>query len=597
MKTFSRLPLRPFFAAASLLFSLTLRAQEAPSSTATPPATTSERATSTAAPTPAADSSAAPTPAAAEAAPADKATVPASGTEKSGETKTPPPSPEPVAVVSHDEVPFGDHTVPAGTTSEEAVSVFGSTIVDGEVTREAVAVFGDTVVNGRAGREAVAVFGNVQVNGRVGREVVAVFGNVDLGPDAVVDGKIVSVFGSVNRAPSAVVHGRITQVMSFAHLPGTRSLKIWVQKCLMTGRPLGFGPGLAPAWMFAGAVLLFYVIIALLFRGGVEKCVVTLEQRPGMSVLTAFLAVLLTPLILVLVTITGIGVVLVPAVLAVLFFASLFGRAVVHAWIGRLVTRSFAKGALAHVASSVIFGGLLISLVYCVPFLGFVVWKLLGTLGFGVVVCTVALGAKKERTAASTAASSSGSPSAASAIPAMIGGSALVGAPAGGAAHGSPSATAVMGMLRVTQPHATGSAPTAAASMRAGFWSRMLALFIDAFLIGLLFKLTSHVLPPIVRAQIGMGGYLIVLAAYGAVLWKLRGATIGDIICGLKVVRVDDRPLDWTTAVVRALGCFLSLVVAGLGFIWAIFDQDAQCWHDKIAGTVVVRAPKGSSLV
>jgi uncharacterized RDD family membrane protein YckC len=48
---------------------------------------------------------------------------------------------------------------------------------------------------------------------------------------------------------------------------------------------------------------------------------------------------------------------------------------------------------------------------------------------------------------------------------------------------------------------------------------------------------------------------------------------------------------------VRALSCFLSLVVAGLGFIWIAFDPDHQAWHDKIAGTAVVRVPKGVSLL
>jgi uncharacterized RDD family membrane protein YckC len=68
-------------------------------------------------------------------------------------------------------------------------------------------------------------------------------------------------------------------------------------------------------------------------------------------------------------------------------------------------------------------------------------------------------------------------------------------------------------------------------------------------------------------------------------------------VCGLKVVRRDGRPLDWPTAVVRALGCFPSLMVAGLGFIWVAFDDEQQSWHDKIAGTIVVRMPKGVSLV
>jgi uncharacterized RDD family membrane protein YckC len=90
---------------------------------------------------------------------------------------------------------------------------------------------------------------------------------------------------------------------------------------------------------------------------------------------------------------------------------------------------------------------------------------------------------------------------------------------------------------------------------------------------------------------------LLALAADGAIMWKLKGTTIGGIVCGLCVVRMDDRPLDWPTAIVRALSCFLSLAVFGLGFIWIAFDDERQGWHDKIAGTVVVRVPQGVSLL
>jgi len=63
------------------------------------------------------------------------------------------------------------------------------------------------------------------------------------------------------------------------------------------------------------------------------------------------------------------------------------------------------------------------------------------------------------------------------------------------------------------------------------------------------------------------------------------------------VVRIDARPVDWPTAIVRALGCFISIVVIGLGFIWIAFDPEKQGWHDKIAGTVVVRVPNTVPLV
>ena len=122
---------------------------------------------------------------------------------------------------------------------------------------------------------------------------------------------------------------------------------------------------------------------------------------------------------------------------------------------------------------------------------------------------------------------------------------------------------------------------------RAGFWIRMFALFIDVLLVAVI----THLVIDTGKA------HLLLLAAYGAIMWKFRGATLGGMICHLHVVRLDGRPIDWSTAIVRALACFLSLIVAGLGFIWIAIDGERQAWHDKIAGTVVVRVPKGVSLV
>ena len=135
-------------------------------------------------------------------------------------------------------------------------------------------------------------------------------------------------------------------------------------------------------------------------------------------------------------------------------------------------------------------------------------------------------------------------------------------------------------------PAAATHLPLATAGMpRAGFWIRTAALLIDLILAGVA---VGFFIPH---------GIPILLAAYAACLWKYRGSTIGGIIFGLRVVRMDDRPIDWTTAIVRALGCFLSLIAVGIGFIWVAFDPERQSWHDKIAGTTVVRPPKGVSLV
>jgi uncharacterized RDD family membrane protein YckC len=124
---------------------------------------------------------------------------------------------------------------------------------------------------------------------------------------------------------------------------------------------------------------------------------------------------------------------------------------------------------------------------------------------------------------------------------------------------------------------------------RAGFWIRMAALLLDVLLVGFVMSVPA--------GHVFGNFHLVILAVYGAVMWKLRGATVGGIVFDLHVVRLDGRPIDWETAIVRALGCFLSLFVVFLGFIWIAFDHNSQAWHDKIAGTVVVRVKKGVPLV
>jgi uncharacterized RDD family membrane protein YckC len=34
-----------------------------------------------------------------------------------------------------------------------------------------------------------------------------------------------------------------------------------------------------------------------------------------------------------------------------------------------------------------------------------------------------------------------------------------------------------------------------------------------------------------------------------------------------------------------------------LGFLWIICDKEKQGWHDRIAGTVVIRIPRSVALI
>jgi uncharacterized RDD family membrane protein YckC len=347
-------------------------------------------------------------------------------------------------------------------------------------------------------------------------------------------------------------------------------LRPWIDHCLFYGRPLALVPGIDWAWGIALALLALYVCCALLFRESVTRCVQTIEVRPGMTALAALLTVLLAPVLLVLLCITVIGIAAVPFVVIALVCAGLFGKAVMLAWLGRRCLGQRPAGPLAHPASAVLIGGVIVLALYLVPVLGFVVYQLLGFLGLGAVVYTLILAAQARRAVKLNGFAPFAPPGA---------------MPPGAMPPGAPDAASPAPAAESAPGSAPGPAPVASAALpRAGFWIRIIALLLDAVLVGFVMEVLHH----LVHLE------LVVLAVYGAVMWKLRGSTIGGIVFDLQVVRLDGRPIDWETAIVRALSCFLSLAVAGLGFFWIAFDDGKQAWHDKIAGTVVVRVAKGA---
>jgi len=493
----------------------------------------------------------------------------------------------------------------SGQKADSVVSVFGSSTSDGEAV-DVVSVIGNTRVTGPVGDTAVAIMGSAYVDSKVNGDVVAVLGNVELGPNAEVGGDVVAVMGTVKRDPGAVIHGSVQRVIDWDFGDGTAfsGLNTWITHCLLLGRPLAFAPGLGWAWTLALGLLAFYACLALMFRHGIDQCVHTLESQPGHTALAALLGILLTPVLLVLLCVTVIGIAAVPFVVAALFCMSLFGKAVMLAWLGGRISgrRPGAAGlpALGHPAVAVLIGGAVVLVLYVVPIVGFLVYKLLGFFGFGAVLYTLVLRVRARRTNGAPPASASASPGSATSAPpgnaaSMAGpGWTAPGWEAGAAAAAAPNAAA--------EPYTSAAPPFApappppppagpasvspqitAALPRAGFWVRMGALFLDVLLVGFAMSLLHP-----------FGDFhIVVLAIYGAVMWKLRGTTVGGIVFDLHVVRVDGRPLDWETAIVRALGCFLSLFVVFLGFIWIAFDDNHQAWHDKIAGTVVVRAKRG----
>jgi uncharacterized RDD family membrane protein YckC len=83
-------------------------------------------------------------------------------------------------------------------------------------------------------------------------------------------------------------------------------------------------------------------------------------------------------------------------------------------------------------------------------------------------------------------------------------------------------------------------------------------------------------------------GFVIYLAV-NLYFWS-KGKTLGKFVLGMRVYKTDGTPAGFGTMLLREIvGKFISGLVFSLGYLWIIFDREHQGWHDKIAGTVVLK--------
>lgn len=149
-----------------------------------------------------------------------------------------------------------------------------------------------------------------------------------------------------------------------------------------------------------------------------------------------------------------------------------------------------------------------------------------------------------------------------------------------------------------------------------GFWLRVWASIIDTVLV-------MVILLPIVHAYgvhayggnaywgdaywpsvyTGTGPTWVLLtwvlpAVAVLIFWVTRQATPGKMAIGAKIVdaATGQRP-SGAQFLGRYLAYYVSTLFFCLGFLWVGIDARKQGWHDKLAGTIVVRPRRGVSAV
>jgi len=136
----------------------------------------------------------------------------------------------------------------------------------------------------------------------------------------------------------------------------------------------------------------------------------------------------------------------------------------------------------------------------------------------------------------------------------------------------------------------------------AGFWIRVWASIIDTVL---LVFVTSPILLFIYGKEYFDSGIVIQGAAdflltqvfptiAVIVFWIYKSATPGKMAISAKIVDAKSGGNPSTAQCIgRYFAYFISILPLGLGIFWVAFDKRKQGWHDKLAGTVVVRKKNG----
>lgn len=137
----------------------------------------------------------------------------------------------------------------------------------------------------------------------------------------------------------------------------------------------------------------------------------------------------------------------------------------------------------------------------------------------------------------------------------------------------------------------------------AGFWRRLIALFLDI----ILFTILSA---PIMYILIGhdyffwLAGNELQLKDIPALpfvlhklfffvalflFWKAIATTPGKLLMGCHIVDANTlAAITYKQALIRLAGYFISALPLYLGFVWAAFDKRKQALHDKLANTLVM---------
>ena len=130
-----------------------------------------------------------------------------------------------------------------------------------------------------------------------------------------------------------------------------------------------------------------------------------------------------------------------------------------------------------------------------------------------------------------------------------------------------------------------------------GFWIRVVAYIIDAILLSIVVGVLASLLGFNLMETdwerydptINLLSFVIGWLYFALMESSERGATLGKMALGLRVVTSDGQRLSFMNATGRYFAKIISAIILFIGFIMIGFTDKKRGLHDMIAGTLVIK--------
>jgi uncharacterized RDD family membrane protein YckC len=80
--------------------------------------------------------------------------------------------------------------------------------------------------------------------------------------------------------------------------------------------------------------------------------------------------------------------------------------------------------------------------------------------------------------------------------------------------------------------------------------------------------------------------------AFYSGFWLIKGQTLGMQAWRIRLRSFTGERITWRQALMRCAAALVSLLPAGAGYWWCLFDRNKRYWHDYLSGTELELLPK-----